>query len=91
MEEGDRCATAARTALLFVEQMDVIAAVAAAGVQIFVDGRPSLVLEAVLQIVKRRLVIVANDHHVGDEVGSPHPLGGAKQCHEQHHDRSGHE
>ena len=80
VEVGDGHAGVARAALLLVEQVDVIAARAAALIQVLADVRPALPLQVLYQGVERVLVAVAGDHHVGNEV-----RGRSREGHRQHH------
>ena len=67
-----------------VEQVDVVAASAAAIVQVLVDDRPALVLVGGLEAV--HLAFRASDeHHVGDELASPRTCEG--DCFEQQRHR----
>ena len=81
-EVGDGHAGVARAALLLVEQVDVVAARAAALVQVVVDVRPALPLQGSYQGGELALVAVASDHHVGDEV-----RGRCRERHRQHHEQ----
>ena len=71
IETRDGRATAARTFIRLVEQIDEFAA--RTGIQVVVDDRPALILE--LGLVAIGLTLVAGDsHHVGDEGLRPNAL-----------------
>ena len=82
IEVGDGCTATACAEARLVEQVDVVAAGAAARVQVFVDGYPALRFVVALEVVECSFVIVANDHHVGDE-----RCGRCREAHGQHHEQ----
>ena len=68
VETSDGRARVARAALFFIEQVDVVAARAAALVQVLADVRPALLFQVSYKGIELALVFVAGHHHVGDEV-----------------------
>ena len=71
IEARDGRATASRTFIRLVEQIDEFAA--CTRVQVVVDDRPALILE--LSLVTIGLALVASDdHHIGDEGLCPNAL-----------------
>ena len=71
IKSRDGRATASRTFIRLIEQIDEVAA--CTRVQVVVDDRPALILE--LGLVTVSLALVArDDHHIGDEGLRPHAL-----------------
>ena len=71
IEARDGRATASRTFIRLVEQIDEFAA--RTRVQVVVDDRPALILELGLVVVGLALV-TGDDHHIGDESLRPNAL-----------------
>ena len=71
IEARDGRATAFRTFIRLVEQIDEFAA--RTGIQVVVDDRPALILELGLVTVGLALV-ASNDHHIGNKVLRPNTL-----------------
>ncbi len=71
IEARDGRATASRTFIRLVEQIDEFAA--RTGIQVVVDDRPALILELGLVIFGLALV-ASDDHHIGNKGLRPNAL-----------------
>ena len=71
IEARDGRATASRTFIRLVEQIDEFAA--RTGIQVVVDDRPALILELGLVTVGLALV-ASDDHHIGNKGLRPNAL-----------------
>ena len=80
IEARDGRATASRTFIRLVEQIDEFAA--RTGIQVVVDDRPALILELVHVVVGLALV-TSDNHHIGDEGLRPSTLCEGKKSDKQ--------
>ena len=71
IEARDGRATASRTFIRLVEQIDEFAA--RTGIQVVVDDRPALILELVHVVVGLALV-TSDNHHIGNKGLRPNAL-----------------